>query len=49
MKTKKVRQKSCKIMVIMFLLFMYDIIQSNSYAKVYTNAFVVDFKLHAKY
>ena len=32
----------------MFLLFMLDIIQSNSHTMVYTIAFVVDLNLHAK-
>jgi hypothetical protein len=31
-----------QIIVIMFLLFMIDIIQLNSHTIVYTNAFVVD-------
>jgi hypothetical protein len=33
----------------MFLLFMLDIIQSNSHIMIYRNAFVVDLKLHAKH
>jgi hypothetical protein len=33
----------------MLLLFMLDIIQSNSHTMVHTNTFVVDLNLHAKH
>jgi hypothetical protein len=35
--------------LIVFIFFIFDIIQSNSHTVIYTNVFVVDLKLYAKY